>query len=46
MNGRARVTFIEEVEVKGILKQLFVKSYLKSQQKRYAADLKKALGEG
>lgn len=45
VNGRAKVTFIEEVEVKGIIKKLFAGSYLRSQQKRYVADLKKALGE-
>lgn len=45
VNGRARVTFIEEVEVKGIIKKLLVGGYLRSQQKKYIADLKKALGE-
>lgn len=44
-NGRAKVTFIEEVEVKGLIKQLFAGIYLRNQQKRYIADLKKALGE-
>ena len=44
-NGRAKFTSIEEVEVKGFIKKLFARIYLKSQQKKYIADLKKALGE-
>ncbi len=44
-NGRAKFTSIEEVEVKGFIKKLFARIYLKSQQKKYITDLKKALGE-
>ena len=45
VNGRTKVTFIEEVEAKGLVKQLFAGVYLKKQQKAYIADLKRALGE-
>lgn len=45
INGRTRITFIEEVEVKNPVMNLFAGIYLKKQQKRYIADLRKALGE-
>ena len=40
-----RIRFTEELEVKNPLMRLFVRSYLKKQQARYVADLKRALGE-
>lgn len=45
VNGRTRVTFVEEVEVKSRVMALFAGTYLKKQQKKYIADLRKALGE-
>ena len=43
-NGRAEIDFTEEVTVKNIVMKLFLKLYLKKQQERYIADLRKALG--
>lgn len=40
-----RIEFTEEVELKNPIMNLFVKVYLKKQQKTYINDLKKALGE-
>lgn len=45
VNGRIKVTLIEEVEVVGAVKKLFAGMYLKKHQKAYVSDLKKALGE-
>ena len=45
VNGRVKVTFIEEVKVKKIIMRFFVGMYLRKQQKQYIADLKHALGE-
>lgn len=45
VNGRVKITFIEEVEVKNPVMRLFAGGYLKKQQKRYIEDLKSALGE-
>lgn len=56
MNGRwkgrftdcdegTQINFIEEVDVKNPVMNLFVKIYLKKQQERYIADLRKALEE-
>ena len=44
-NARTKLTLMEEVEVNGFWKSLFAGIYLKRQQKRYVADLKRALGE-
>lgn len=41
--GQAEVVFTEDVSVKKPIMKLFVKAYLKKQQARYIADLKKAL---
>ncbi len=45
VNGRTKVTFIEEVEVKKVIMRPFVGMYLKKRQKKYIEDLKHALGE-
>lgn len=45
VNGRVKITFIEEVEVKKAIMRPFAGIYLKKQQKRYIEDLKKVLGE-
>jgi len=44
-NGRTRVTFIEEVEMRSSVLNFFAGFYLQKQQKRYILDLKKALGK-
>lgn len=44
-DGKTRVEFIEDVQVKNILMQVFIKSYLRKQQKLFIRDLKKALEE-
>lgn len=41
--GQTEVVFTEDVSVKKPIMKLFVKVYLKKQQARYIADLKKAL---
>lgn len=43
LGGRTRVVFTERVSAKKLLLRPLVKPYLKSQQKKYIADLKKAL---
>ncbi len=43
VNGRTKVTFTEEVEVKNGLLRLLSGIYLKKQQKTYIEDLRKAL---
>ena len=40
-----RIRFTEEVEVKNPIMNLFAGGYLKKQQARYVADLRRALGE-
>jgi len=45
INGRVKITFIEEVEIKKAIMRPFAGIYLKKQQKRYIEDLKKVLGE-
>ena len=44
-NGGCIIEFTENVTVFSPVLNLFVKSYLKKQQKQYVKDLKKALGE-
>ena len=45
VNDGTQIEFTEEVTVKNLVMNLFVGSYLKKQQARYIADLKKELGE-
>lgn len=40
-----RIEFTEEMEVANPVLRLFIKPYLKKQQAKYLADLRKALGE-
>lgn len=42
-DGQTEIHFIEEVTAKSIVLRPFVKSFLRKQQKQYAADLRKAL---
>ncbi|MCD7826775.1 MAG: SRPBCC family protein [Clostridiaceae bacterium] len=44
-NGRSKVTFIRELQIKGGKSRLFLGLQMKRQQKRYVRDLKRALGE-
>ena len=44
-NGGTQITFTEEVQVRKRIMNLFVKGYLKRQQARYIADLRKALAK-
>lgn len=44
-NGRTVFELIEEVNVLKVWMRPFAKGYLKKQQKKYVADLRKALGE-
>lgn len=44
-NGNIELDFTEEIEVNNFIMKIFVKSYLKSQQKRYMRDLERALNE-
>ena len=44
-NGNIELDFTEEIEVNSFIMKIFAKSYLKSQQKRYMRDLKRALNE-
>ena len=44
-NGNIELDFTEEIEVNSFIKKLLVKSYLKSQQKRYMRDLEKELNK-
>ena len=43
LGGKTRVVFTERVSAKKLLMRPLVKPYLKSQQKKYIADLEKAL---
>lgn len=42
-NGQTEIDFTEDVTVKKPIMKLFIKSYLKKQQKTYMEDLKSAL---
>lgn len=42
-DGRTEIEFIEAAKAKKVFMKPFVKGYLKKQQERYIADLKKAL---
>ena len=44
-NGNIELDFTEEIEVNSFIMKLLVKSYLKSQQKRYMRDLEKELNK-
>jgi len=44
-DGGTQITFTEEVQVRKRIMNLFVKGYLKRQQARYIADLRKALAK-
>ena len=44
-NGGTMIDFTEEVKPKKFILKLFVKGYLRKQQKQYVEDLRKALGE-
>lgn len=44
-DGITRIIFTEEVSVKNPVMNLFVKGYLKRQQKKYIADLKAAIAK-
>ncbi len=43
LNGKTEIDFTEDVTAKKLLMKPFVKGFLKKQQERYVADLKKAL---
>lgn len=42
-NGQTEIEFTEDVTAKKLVMKLFVKAYLKRQQKRYVMDLRKVL---
>ena len=44
-DGGTQITFTEEVQVRNPIMNLFVKGYLKKQQARYIADLRKAIAK-
>lgn len=44
-DGGIQITFTEEVQVRNPIMNLFVKGYLKKQQARYIADLRKAIAK-
>lgn len=44
-NGNTEIDFTEEIEVNHFIMKLLAKSYLKTQQKQYIADLERALKE-
>lgn len=44
-DGGTQITFTEEVQVRKRIMNLFVKGYLKRQQARYIADLRKAIAK-
>ena len=44
-NGKTRIEFTEEIEVKNYIMKVFIGGFLRKQQALYISDLKKALGE-